>query len=187
MLLNQYEQDALLFNSNFSEDASEAGMMAYRGELVIIEGEIADAQGRRKPPLAVMRHAVLLTKGDSLAMLVGCLDRLALLEPLLAKYGRDLAPDARVLIYVVDITQPMQVEAQGMNIVLIPLTNGVAWNEMLDELVLEKGDLKGQSAADKVVTAWKAFDGYRPKFPKLVMAEAMNHTADIKREAFGAI
>ena len=33
MLLDRYEQDALLFNSNFSEPASEAGMAAYRGEL----------------------------------------------------------------------------------------------------------------------------------------------------------
>jgi hypothetical protein len=187
MLLDRYEQQALLFNSNFSEKASEAGRAAYRGELVIIEGEIGDAQGRRKPSLAVMRHAVLLTKDDKLAMVVGCLDSLALLEPLLAKYGQDLAPDARVLLYVVDITQAMQVEAHGVPIVLIPLTNGVAWNELMDELVLEKGDFKGQSAADKVVTAWKAFADYRPKYPRLGMAEAMDHTADIKREAFGAV
>jgi hypothetical protein len=187
MLLNRYEQDALLFNSNFSEETSESGMVAYRGELVIIEGEVGDAQGRRKPPLAVMRHGVLLTKGDKLAMLVGCLDSLSLLEPLLKKYGKDLASDAKVLLYVVDITKSMQVEADGVNIVLIPLTNGVAWNELLDELVLEKGDFKGQSAGDKVVTAWKAFGDYHPKYPKLDMAEAMTNTADIKREAIGAV
>jgi len=187
MLLNRYEQDALLFNSNFSEETREAGMMAYRGELVIIEGEIGDAQGRRKPPVAVMRHGVLLTQGDSLVMLVGCLDSLSLLEPLLEKYGKDLAADAKVLLYVVDITKAMQVEANGIDIVLIPLTNGVAWNELMDELILEKSDFKGQSAADKVVTAWKAFADYRPKYPKLAMAEAMENTADIKREAFGAV
>jgi hypothetical protein len=187
MLLNRYEQDALLFNSNFSEETSEAGMMAYRGELVLIEGEVGDAQGRRKPPLAVMRHAVLLTNDDHMVMLVGCLDSLSLLEPLLQKYGKDLASDARVLLYVVDITKSMQVEIQGVTIVLIPLTSGVAWNELMDELVLEKSDFKGQSAADKVVTAWKAFGDYHPKYPKLDMTEALTNTADIKREAIGAV
>ena len=187
MLLNQYEQDALLFNTNFLEETSEAGIVAYRGELVIIEGEVGDAQGRRKPPVAVMRHGVLLAKDDSLIMLVGCLDSLSLLKPLLEKYGKDLASDAKVLLYVVDITKAMQVETEGVNIVLIPLTSGVAWNELMDELILEKSDFKGQSAGDKVTTAWKAFADYHPKYPKFDMAEAMANTADIKREAIGAV
>lgn len=185
MLLNQYEQDGLLFNINFMEEAGKA--TAYRGELVIIEGEVADAQGRRKPPLAVMRHTVLLEQDGRLSMLVGCLDHMSLLTPLLERFGKDLAPNARVLLYVVDITKPMQVEANGLDIVLIPLTNGVAWNEMMDELALEKGDFKGQSAGEKVLTAWKALEDYRPKYPKLGMDEAMGCTADIKREAFGAV
>ena len=187
MLLNQYEQDGVLFNTNFLEPAGGPTAAAYRGELVIIEGEIADAQGRRKPPVAVMRHALLLEADGRLTMLVGCLDQLALLTPLLARFGGDLAPDARVMIFVVDITKPRHVEVNGLDIVLIPLTNGVAWNELLDELALEKGDLKGQSAGEKVATTWKAFADYRPKYPRLAMDEAMANTAVIKREAFGAV
>ena len=39
MLLDRYAP--YFFNSNFREAASEAGWDAYRGELVLIEGEIA--------------------------------------------------------------------------------------------------------------------------------------------------
>jgi len=59
MLLDTFEFQGLLFNSNF-KDSAGAGMQAYRGDLVLIEGEIADAMGRRKPPLATMIRAVLL-------------------------------------------------------------------------------------------------------------------------------
>ena len=188
MLLTQYEQNGLLFNTNFMEKTGRAGMTAYRGELVIIEGEVADAQGRRKPPVAVMRHAILLSdSNDKLAMIVGCLDHLSLLESLLEKFGKDLTPDTKALFYVVDLTKPVQVEATGTTIVLIPLTNGVAWNELMDEFALEKSDFKGQSAGDKVVTAWEAFGDYTPKYPKVSMDEATSYTADIKREAFGAV
>lgn len=188
MLLTQYEQNGLLFNVNFTEKTSYTGMTAYRGELVIIEGEVADAQGRRKPPVAVMRHAILLTQDDNkLAMLVGCIDHFALIEPLLARFGKDLAENAKVLLYVVDMTKPAQVEINGINIILIPLTNGVAWNELMDELALEKSDFKGQSTGDKIHTAWQAFGDYKPKYPTVSMDEAAGFTADIKREAFGAV
>ena len=61
MLIDRYE--SLFFNANFKEAASEAGFVAYRGELVLKEGDVADAQGRRKPPVEVMKQAILMTAG----------------------------------------------------------------------------------------------------------------------------
>lgn len=187
MLLEKFEQEGLLFNTNFTEKTSEAGTVAYRGELVLVEGEVADAQGRRKPPVSVMRHAVLLAKGDQLAMLVGCLDHLGQFKELLEKHKAEFAPDMKVVLFVVDITGPMQVEIDGINFVLIPLVQGVAWNELMDELALEKSDFKGQSAGDKVLTAWQAFSDYKPKYPQVAFEEALQKTANIKRETLGAV
>ena len=45
MLLKRYEP--LLFNANFTETSSNGQYVAYRGELVLRDGEGADAQGRR--------------------------------------------------------------------------------------------------------------------------------------------
>ncbi|WP_054774324.1 hypothetical protein [Methylogaea oryzae] len=50
MLLNRYEHDQLLFNANLKGATTQAGLEAYRGDLVLEEGEIADALGRRKRP-----------------------------------------------------------------------------------------------------------------------------------------
>jgi hypothetical protein len=187
MVLEKYEQESLLFNTNFKAKTSEEGMHAYRGELVLIKGEVADAQGRCKPPTALVRSAVLLTKGEKLCLVAGFIDELALLNTFLEKYAADFAPDMKALFYVVNLTTPTQVNIDGINFVLIPLQEGVAWNELIEELGMEKKDFKGQSSADKVVTAWEAFKDYAPKYDSVSLDEAFSRTAEIKREARGAV
>ena len=187
MSLDQYEQSSLLFNTNFRDKTSEEGVEAYRGELVLIEGG-TDEKGHPKPPLEVMRHAVLLTKDGKLSFVVGCLDRLSMMESFLEKFKADFADDMKALFFVVNITSPMQVEVDGINYVLIPLTEGVAWNELTEELALEKSDFKGQTPADKIVTAYKEFNsGYKPKYNTVSFDEALASVADIKRNALGAV
>jgi hypothetical protein len=187
MLLEKYEQEDLLFNTNFKSKTSKEGMMAYRGELVLVKGEVADAQGRRKPPTALIRSAILLTQDDKLAFVVGSIDDLGLLNIFIEKYGVDFAQNMKALFYVVNITTPMQVDINGISVTLIPLLEGVAWNELIEELCMEKKDFKGQSSADKVVTAWEAYQDYAPKYESLSLEEAMARTADIKREMRGAV
>ena len=187
MLIDKYEQDGLLFNVNFKANASEAGVCAYRGELVLEEGEIGDADGRRKPPKALVYQAVILSKDDKLIMSAGTIDTLDLLPTFVEKYKGDFAPEMNALFYVVNITKPMIVEMEGIAFYLIPLQGGLTWNEMIEEFGLEKSDFKGQSAADKVVTANSEFKSYKPKYETLSYDDARGFTADIKREVHGAV
>ncbi len=186
MALDRYEQKGLLFNTNFLEKVG-SDLLGYRGELVIIEGEVADDKGRTKPPVALIRHAILLDKNDKLVFVVGILDKLELLSTFIEKYKLDFADDIRVLLYVVNITEPMQLEMEGINFILIPLTEGVAWNELVDELCMEKSDFKGQSPAEKIVTAYDEFKAYAPKYPSVELDYAMSKTADIKWQTHGAV
>lgn len=185
MALNEYEQKGLLFNTNFLEKTGDA--LGYRGELVLVEGEVADDKGRTKPPVALIRHAILLDKDGKLVFAVGIIDKLELLPTLFEKYQADFADDIKLLLYVVNITEPMQVEMNGVNVVLIPLSEGVAWNELVDELCLEKSDFKGQKPAEKIATAYEEYKSYTPKYPSVEFAEAMTKTADIKWETHGAV
>lgn len=186
MLLDRYESEQQLYNVNFKE-ASGTGYFAYRGDLVIIDGEIADAQGRRKPPLAGMLGGVLLTDADKIKLLAGSIDDMALIPPLLEKYQADFAPDMKALIYVVNIAKPMVTEMGGVKTVLIPMTDGMVWNELMDELALEKSDFKGQSSAEKIITVRGAFDGYKPKYEEVPLEVAMTRTTDAKRESRGPV
>lgn len=185
MLLDRYEP--FFFNTNFREAASAAGWDAYRGELILKEGEIADAQGRRKPPHEVLRQAVVLSCGDELKLLAGSLDELQFFPSLVAKYGADLQPGAAVVLFTVNIDTPFVVIVNGTPAVFIPMVQGMVWNELIDLVALEKGDFKGQSAADKVVTLYNALKSHNFKYSEMPLDEAMKKTNNAKRENHGAI
>ena len=186
MLLKRYEP--LLFNANFTETSSNGQYVAYRGELALREGEITDAQGRRKPPTEVLKQVAVLGEGDSLKFLTGSLDALAQLPDLLAQFSADISADTAVVLFVVDAKKEMALEVNGAKVYLVGLSEGMAWNELIDLLALEKSDFKGQSAADKVVTLYKAVLDYKPsKFPVVSVEEAMTASNGAKREMWGAV
>lgn len=185
-LLENYKSSGLLFNDNFLEQTSEAGMFGYRGELVLIGGEVADARGHVKPPEVVMRGVAMLAT-DKLLMIIGAIDQLQDLQMFIEKYKTDLAGDVRAVIFVVDIDKAMQVEVYGVHFTLIPLQQGMPWNEMLDELALEKSDFKGQSAADKIVTLYSELCTYNPKYPTVDYNEALSSTTGAVRQSWGAV
>lgn len=186
MLLDTLETQGLLYNSNFKEAAGPDGQ-AYRGDLVLIEGEVADSLGRRKPPVSTLVGAVLLADATQLKFMAGSLDEVAHLVPLMARYGALLAPGVSALLYVVDIDVPMQVEAEGMHFVLLPLSDGLVWNELMDELHLEKGDFKGQSSGEKIATVYRAYRDYRPKYETVSLEVACRRANGAKRAIHGAV
>jgi hypothetical protein len=87
MFPTRYEP--LFFNSNFTEAASTCWLVAYRGELILQEGEVADAQGRRKPPTEVLKQAILLGDVDGLKLISGSLDELQQFQFVLETAGAD--------------------------------------------------------------------------------------------------
>lgn len=186
MPLQEYKEKKLLFNQNFLEETSDSGVFGYRGELVLIEGEIADSKGHVKPPVEVVRGVVILAD-QKLKMVVGALDQLASLSIFFEKYKADFADDIKLVFFVVDIKQPVQVEIDSYMVVLIPLVQGVPWNEMVDELALEKSDFKGQSPADKILTLFAEINNYTPKYPVTTLDAALATTVDVVREAWGAV
>ena len=185
MLLDRYEP--YFFNSNFREAASEAGWEGYRGELVLIEGEVADDQGRRKPPHALMKQATVLTAGDELKLISGSLDELQHWPHFMEKFGVDLNPSTIAVMFTVNIPKPFVSTINGCLVVFIPCTEGLCWNELIDLAALEKGDFKGQGAADKIVTVFNALKGNKYKYPETPVEEALKTTNNAKREVHGAV
>ncbi len=186
MLLDKYKDAGLLFNVNFLENASSASLSAFRGEWVLVEGGVGDAKGHSKPPKEIVRGVILLAD-EKLKLLVGAIDRMAQIHTLLEKYQADFAADMQVLLYVVNIEKAAQVEIAGINFILIPLLQGVPWNEVLDELALEKSDFKGMSAADKIVKVYEEMQAYKPKYPTLSLEEVLASATNAVRETVGAV
>ncbi|WP_153111212.1 hypothetical protein [Propionivibrio limicola] len=185
MLLDRYEP--LFFNANFKEQGSAAGVFAYRGELILQEGEVADAQGRRKPPVSLLRQAIALASGEQLQLLAGSLDQLQDFQVLLEKCGADIQPGAIVVLFVVNIPKAFVSTVNGVSVAFYPLVQGLVWSELCEMAALEKADFKGQGATDKVVTLFEGLKNYKYKLPEMSLDEAMKTTNDAKRETHGAI
>lgn len=184
MLIDRYEP--LFFNANFKEAASGGGA-AYRGELILREGEVADAQGRRKPPTNVLKQAVVLADGSTLKLISGSLDQLQEYPLFVEKFGADLTADTLAILFTVDIAEPFVLTQGGATVVFVPLVQGMVWNELVDFAVLEKGDFKGQGAADKVVTLYEALRGQRFRYPASTLEAALAQTTGARRETHGAV
>ena len=187
MLLQTYEAQNLLCNISVNGATSQAGTYAFRGDLVLEEGEIADDAGRRLPPTVVVKQASLLIKDDKQVFATGIILELAQVPMFIERYRNDLAADVRVLFYVENLTKALTVDLDGVNLILLPHAEGAAWNTLMGDLRLDKDDFKGQSAEDKVITMAGGLADYKPKLDSLGFNEALAFTATVQREHRGPV
>ena len=104
------------------------------------------------------------------------------------KYKADIAEDAVAIVYIENISKALQVELEGVTYKLLPFKEGLVWNEILEELYIEKGELKGQSAEDKVAIAYAAAKTYKSKGAVVSLDEADAFTFVVVKDAsVGAI
>jgi hypothetical protein len=185
MLFDAYEKKGLLFNMNFKE--AEGNFASYRGDLVLELGEVGDAHGHLKPPVFTIKNTIVLAENDKIKLYVGSLDELSLLPKVLAYYKADFAADARLIMFVVNINKPLVIELDGLSIAAIGMQEGLIWNELIDIAALDKGDFKGQSPTQKIVTVYKALSDYKPKGDKVPFTDALTRTVELKRAGRGPV
>ena len=61
------------------------------------------------------------------------------------------------------------------------------WNEALELLCIEKSDLKGQSAEEKVGTMLSEVKQFKHKYPTVSYDEALECTIEVKHTARGPV
>ena len=91
------------------------------------------------------------------------------------------------MLFTVNIPEPFQTTVNGATLYFIPMVQGMVWTELAELLALDKGDFKGQSAADKVVTLYQAAAEHDFKLPASTIDAALQSTNDARRENHGAI
>ncbi|MBB3103891.1 hypothetical protein [Azomonas macrocytogenes] len=188
MLLKTYESENLLCNLSVNGATTQADTYAYRGDLVLEEGEIADSSGRRKPPKSTLKQGVVLIKNDKLEMVAGTLNTLDLMPTFFNRYKKDLSPSASILFYVENLSKKILIDIDGIVVTLIPhYDGGAVWNTLMDDLRLDKDDFKGQTAEDKVITMREALADLKPKFDKVSYEEGLALANVARRETRGPV
>lgn len=189
MLLESYQAKGLLTVTLVNGQTSTAGVYAYRGDLVLKEGTLRDGSTTdRRPPEALFIHSALIIENDKIKFINGLLPTLDLLPVFVEKYHADISDDCVALIYVENISKALQVVLEGITYMLLPFKEGLVWNELLETLYIEKSELKGQSAEDKVDIAYAAAKSYQAKSPVVSLSEAETFTfVVVKEDSVGAI
>ncbi len=183
MLLETFNDQGLLLITSVIGETTETGKFAFRGDLVLKEGELREGSDRdRKPPEFVIHQAVVLSSEQSMIFVSGLFYELDQIEKFVAKYKEALTPETVLMFYVENIDAKMKLAYEGLTFQLLPYTEGMIWNELLDTLYLEKSDLKGQSAEDKVMTVFDAAKDFDVKTDALTLAAALEKTIIVDKE-----
>ncbi len=184
MLLENLDKEGLTFITNVLGETSEKGVWAYRGDLVLIQGSFREGSTTdRKPPELLLHQTAVLASSDKFIFLNGLFDELQHISIFIEKYKAFLTPETLTLFYVENIETAMQIELEGITFRLLPYKEGMVWNETMETLYIEKADLKGQSAEDKVVTVYEAAKSFKIKADPINFDEALTKTIAVKKDA----
>lgn len=184
MLLEDLDKQGLTFIMSVLGKTSETGLSAYRGDLVLIQGAFREGSTTdRKPPELLLKQAAIVATDDKFIFVSGLFEQLAQVQTFVEKYEPVMSPDTLTLFFVENIAEKMQVVLDDITFKFVPYKEGMIWNETLDLLYIEKVDLKGQSAEDKVVTVYEAAKTFNTKTETIPFEEALTKTIVVKKEA----
>lgn len=184
MLIQKYKDEGYLFNINLTGEIS--GNEVYRGDLVLEFGDVTE-RGDRKPPTVVAKQAVVYSVSDKIELLIAGLYKLSDLEMVAEHYQKDCVANAQILMFVHDIKDEMIITLGDLTVTAIPLDDGMIWNEALELLCIEKSDLKGQSAEEKVVTVFDELKAYKAKGEELAFSDGLGKTVEVAHTARGPV
>ncbi len=188
MLLEKFDSQALLWITTLVGKTTTPGLSAFRGDLVLIEGAIREGSTNirdRKTPELVINQAAILADSDKILFINGLFFRLEHLPIFVEKYKEALTPDTVAVLYVENIATPIQLVYEGITFKLLPYKEGMIWNETLEALYIEKAELKGQTAEDKVTTMYEAAKTFKIKSDPISFEEALTKTIEVKKDLSG--
>ena len=136
----------------------------------------------KRAPLVKADQVILAAEGDSLVFLTLHVDSLAHLDLVREVFGKALVPSGKYFIFAgnVDIAKKYQLDLDGVTFYVLPLDEATVYNEILDLLYIEKGDLKKLSNEGKIDAIVAAAGNSRGGFPVTPYAQALAEMGPIK-------
>jgi len=187
MLLDTYQQQERFWLTTLFGGTTKSDLQAFRGEFTILEGELKAVAGKRTPPRALLKQAILLATADKLLMVAGSFESVDELSEFISLFKSDLDPSCVPVFFIENLAESCQIEVEGNRYVLIQYREGVVWNEVSEFYYIDKHDLKGLSSEDKVLKLYEAGKDYKPSFPVKTLEEVLATKTDAKREVWGAV
>lgn len=157
------EKEGRMLNPVLKAPTHVDGRFGFRGELALrFAAKMADEA--RPPELTLDQVIAVATAGDAkLPFLAGYLLNFAHLKDVAEVLGDTLSAGGKYFLFCnnIDLSRKYQVPCKGAMFYVLPIDEATVYNELLELLYLEKGELKKLDTAgktDKVADAALKFD-----------------------------
>ncbi|HKM60894.1 MAG TPA: hypothetical protein VJY39_00255 [Acidisphaera sp.] len=162
------EAEGRLLNAVLKGPTHHPGRFGFRGELALrVAPKIADEA--RPPELSVDQVLAITEAGaPTIAFLAAYLLSFEYLKPLAEVLGETLSPNGKYLAFCnnIDLLTKYRVRMGEAMFYVLPIDEASVWNEMLELLYLDRGELKRMDTAgkhDAVADAALRFEGTFPE------------------------
>lgn len=167
--------ESRLQNPVLKEATKVAGRFGFRGELAIKFAEqLADEA--RPPEITCDQVMAMANEGETgIPFFTGYLLSFGYLEMLVDALGSTLMPEGKYIIFCnnIDLLKKYTVKMAGATFYILPIDEATVYNEILELLRLEKGDLKKLDTASKLdVVADKALK-FSATYPEITYEEGL--------------
>lgn len=178
----QLEAEKRLQNPVFKGATPTAGRFGFRGEIAIkFAPKVADEA--RPPEITADQVIAVAKEGDpGLDFMAAYLLSFEYLKPLADAMGSALKPDGKYFLYCnnIDLSKKYQVPYDGKTFYVLPIDEATVYNELLELLYLERGDLKKLDTAGKVDKVADTALEFSDTFPSMSYEEGLKTMGPVR-------
>lgn len=186
MTPNEYiKTNKLEWQPSFNGSISSS-LNAYRGALIIEEGKKL-SETKIMPPKAQAKQVIMISENDKVKFFACELETFNYFEVFFEKYKTFFDKDSIIVLYVIDLDGNGIFEYEGIKFNAIMLYENSVWNEVLDFLSLEKGDLKKLSNEDKLVAIYDELANLEKEEVNKTYDEMLALIGNTKKALMGAV
>ena len=169
------EAENRLQNPVLKEATKKPGRFGFRGELAIkFAPQVADEA--RPPEITADQVMAIANEGEKgIPFFTGYLLSFGYLDMLVDALGDTLVPDGKYFLFCnnIDLLKKYRVSKGGATFYILPIDEATVYNELLELLRLEKGDLKKLDTASKLDAVADAALKFSANYPEITYEEGL--------------
>lgn len=168
------DAEGRLLNNVLKGPTHKGGRFGFRGDLALkFAAKLAD---EARPPEIAAEQVIAVSEGSSqLSFFTGFLLSFEYVKLLAEVLGDLLSPTGTYILYCdnIDISKKYTMDYAGTTFVILPIDEATVYNEVLELLYIEKGDLKKLDTASKTDAIADKAAGFKASFPKITYEEGL--------------
>lgn len=169
------ESEGRLLNSVLKAATHKPGRFGFRGDIAL-KFQVKKADEARPPEISSDQVIAVAQAGESTIPFLACfLLSFEYLKMLAEVLGDTLSPTGKYFLFVdnIDISKKYQCEYGGATFYILPIDESTVYNELLQLLYIDKGDLKKLDTAGKTDAVADKAASFSDSFPKISYEEGL--------------